>query len=129
MVPVFVSGVLCHLYLVRIIEITDEVINTWADVNELEIGQIGEITVAGPTTTQRYFAREEANQLAKIEDVDLGMNVHRMGDVGISTMMAYFGFVGARNIVWWALTTPIFLSPSSRSSTLIQMSTAAPWWY
>ncbi|MGC6418926.1 MAG: fatty acid CoA ligase family protein [Bradymonadia bacterium] len=68
--------------LVRIIEITDEVINTWADVNELETGQIGEITVAGPTTTQRYFAREEANQLAKIEDVDLGMNVHRMGDVG-----------------------------------------------
>ena len=68
--------------LVRIIKITDDVLETWSDVDELEAGQIGEITVAGPTTTQRYFARDGANQLAKIEDDELGMKVHRMGDVG-----------------------------------------------
>jgi len=71
--------------LVRIIAITDAAIGEWADVQELPVGQIGEITVTGPTTTDAYFNRDAATRLAKIREVlpDGGERiVHRMGDVG-----------------------------------------------
>jgi acyl-CoA synthetase (AMP-forming)/AMP-acid ligase II len=65
---------------VRIIRIHDGPLREWAEVEELPAGQVGEITVLGPTTTERYFEREEATLLAKIRRD--GRKVHRMGDVG-----------------------------------------------
>jgi acyl-CoA synthetase (AMP-forming)/AMP-acid ligase II len=65
---------------VRIIEITDAVLNKWSQVRELPAGEVGEITVFGPTVTSAYFGRPEATRLAKIDRN--GQNVHRMGDVG-----------------------------------------------
>ncbi|HRG94850.1 MAG TPA: fatty acid CoA ligase family protein [Polyangiaceae bacterium] len=65
---------------VRVIAITDAPLATWGEARELPAGEMGEITVAGPTVTRAYYASPEATALAKI-DRD-GVLVHRMGDVG-----------------------------------------------
>ena len=70
---------------VRIIAIDDGAIADWSGVRELAPGEVGEITVAGPTATDSYFNREAATAAAKIrERLDDGEEriVHRMGDVG-----------------------------------------------
>jgi acyl-CoA synthetase (AMP-forming)/AMP-acid ligase II len=65
---------------VRIIAITDAPIGDWQAVRELPAGEIGEITVAGPSVTEAYHARASATAVAKIREG--GRIVHRMGDVG-----------------------------------------------
>lgn len=65
---------------VRIIAISDAPIRDWSEVRELPAGEIGEITVAGPSVTEAYHARDSATVVAKIRDGD--RIVHRMGDVG-----------------------------------------------
>jgi len=70
---------------VRIIAIADDPIEHWSGVRVLPIGEIGEITVAGPTVTDSYFRRPQATALAKIRErlADGGERiVHRMGDLG-----------------------------------------------
>lgn len=70
---------------VRIIAITDAPIADWNDVRELPAGEVGEITVVGPTTTDSYFNRPQATAAAKIREVLADGSeriVHRMGDVG-----------------------------------------------
>ncbi len=64
----------------RIIQITDEPIHSWQEVQLLEAGQIGEIVVKGPVVTKTYWARPMATELAKIYDG--AQHWHRMGDVG-----------------------------------------------
>ncbi|MDC8014172.1 fatty acid CoA ligase family protein [Tahibacter soli] len=65
---------------VRIIAIDDAPIADWSQVRQLAAGEVGEITVAGPTTTERYHARDAATAAAKIADG--ARIVHRMGDLG-----------------------------------------------
>lgn len=70
---------------VRIIAITDAPIADWSGVSEVPAGQIGEITVAGPTATDAYFNRPQATAAAKISETLADGSVrivHRMGDVG-----------------------------------------------
>jgi acyl-CoA synthetase (AMP-forming)/AMP-acid ligase II len=70
---------------VRIIRIVDAPIADWRDVDVLPHGEVGEITVAGPTATDTYFRRDAATRIAKIRETlpDGGERiVHRMGDVG-----------------------------------------------
>ncbi|MGQ0798622.1 MAG: olefin beta-lactone synthetase [Pseudomarimonas sp.] len=70
---------------VRIIAIVDAALPSWSDVSELPTGEVGEITVAGPSVTDAYFARPAATALAKISETlaDGGLRiVHRMGDLG-----------------------------------------------
>ncbi|WP_454832751.1 olefin beta-lactone synthetase [Pseudoxanthomonas wuyuanensis] len=70
---------------VRIIGIVDAAIADWSDVSVLPDGQVGEITVAGPTATDSYFNRDSATRIAKIREcLPDGSEriVHRMGDVG-----------------------------------------------
>jgi acyl-CoA synthetase (AMP-forming)/AMP-acid ligase II len=70
---------------VRIIAIDDDAIAQWTDARELPRGEVGEITVAGPTATDSYFNRDAATTLAKIRErlADGGERVvHRMGDLG-----------------------------------------------
>ena len=65
---------------VRVIRIDDGEIAEWSDELVVPPGTIGEITVAGPSTTRGYFGRDAATRLAKIREG--GRLVHRMGDVG-----------------------------------------------
>lgn len=70
---------------VRIIAIDDAPIPDWSGVRELPAGQVGEITVAGPTATDSYYHRPQATAAAKIRErlADGSARiVHRMGDVG-----------------------------------------------
>jgi acyl-CoA synthetase (AMP-forming)/AMP-acid ligase II len=70
---------------VRIIAIDDDAIARWSDNLLVKPGQVGEITVAGPSTTDGYFNRDAATRLAKIREALPGGGeriVHRMGDLG-----------------------------------------------
>jgi acyl-CoA synthetase (AMP-forming)/AMP-acid ligase II len=70
---------------VRIIRIDDAAIPEWSDALQVAAGQVGEITVAGPSATDAYFNRDAQTALAKIrERLPDGSEriVHRMGDLG-----------------------------------------------
>jgi len=70
---------------VRIIRIDDGPIADWDDALLVGAGQVGEITVAGPSATDAYFNRDSQTALAKIRErlPDGGERiVHRMGDLG-----------------------------------------------
>lgn len=80
---------------VRIIEIGDAPIAHWNEVREVATGVVGEITVAGPTTTEAYHARPQATALAKIRDGE--RIVHRMGDVGYFDAQGRLWFCGRKS--------------------------------
>jgi len=70
---------------VRIIAIDDDAITRWSDALLVKPGQVGEITVAGPSATDSYFNRDAATHLAKIREALADGSeriVHRMGDLG-----------------------------------------------
>ena len=67
---------------VRIIKISDMAFNDLSETTEMPFGMPGEIIVTGPTSTDSYWQRESATEMAKISDQD-GRIWHRMGDVGI----------------------------------------------
>jgi acyl-CoA synthetase (AMP-forming)/AMP-acid ligase II len=84
---------------VRVIGTRDEAIPEWRDATELGPGEIGEITVAGPSTTERYHGREAATALAKIvESLPTGgaRVVHRMGDLGYFDAEGRLWYVGRK---------------------------------
>jgi acyl-CoA synthetase (AMP-forming)/AMP-acid ligase II len=80
---------------VRIIEITDAALPDWSQVREMPVGEVGEITVLGPTVTRAYFGRPEATRLAKIDRE--GQTVHRMGDVGYFDAEGRLWFCGRKS--------------------------------
>jgi acyl-coenzyme A synthetase/AMP-(fatty) acid ligase len=79
---------------VRVIRIDDAPIECWSDDLLVGAGQVGEITVAGPTATDAYFGRERANRLAKIAEGD--RVVHRMGDLGYFDAEGRLWFCGRK---------------------------------
>ncbi|MEP6907215.1 MAG: olefin beta-lactone synthetase, partial [Pseudoxanthomonas sp.] len=84
---------------VRIIVIDDAPITAWVDAVEVPPGIVGEITVAGPTTTDSYFNRDAATRAAKIrEPLPDGSEriVHRMGDVGYFDAQGRLWFCGRK---------------------------------
>ena len=85
---------------VRIIRIRDEAIADWSGAEELAAGDIGEITVAGPTATDSYFNRDAQTRLAKIPEALPGGReriVHRMGDVGYFDAEGRLWFCGRKS--------------------------------
>ena len=71
--------------IVRIIRISDDAIAAWDDALLVGVGQVGEITVAGPSATDSYFNRDAQTALAKIRETlpdGSERSVHRMGDLG-----------------------------------------------
>ncbi len=64
----------------KVIDITDEPIESIEQAVALPTKQIGELIVTGPVVTRCYVSSPEANALHKIKDGDRIW--HRMGDVG-----------------------------------------------
>ena len=85
---------------VRIIAITDAAIGDWTQARPLPTGEVGEITVAGPTATDQYFGRPEATRLAKIRERCTDGSeriVHRMGDLGYFDADGRLWFCGRKS--------------------------------
>ena len=89
---------------VRIIRTVDGPIGRWSDVEELPPGEVGEITVAGPTATECYWARASVTTAAKIHEAlgesleDDGVRVvHRMGDLGWFDEQGRLWFCGRKS--------------------------------
>jgi acyl-CoA synthetase (AMP-forming)/AMP-acid ligase II len=79
----------------KIIKITDEVIEEWDESLVVPDVTIGEVVVQGPWVTRQYFNLENATHLAKIRD---GENFwHRMGDVGYVDELDRLWFCGRKN--------------------------------
>ncbi len=66
---------------IRIIRLSDDVLETWNEVEELPAGELGEIVVRGSIVTREYLHRPQQTALAKIRATD-GSLWHRMGDLG-----------------------------------------------
>jgi acyl-CoA synthetase (AMP-forming)/AMP-acid ligase II len=67
---------------VRVIAISDNVIENLSDTTRMPPGMPGEIIVFGPSCTDAYWGRDSDTRMAKIPD-DYGNTWHRMGDIGI----------------------------------------------
>jgi len=117
---------------VRIIRISDDAIDTWDDALQVGAGQVGEITVAGPTATDTYWRRDEATRLSKIRETGPDGTtriVHRMGDLGWIDGDGRLWFCGRKSqrVVVDALTTlcteqfePVFNThPDVRRTALV----------
>ena len=84
---------------VRLININDDAILNWDDNLLIKQGEIGEVTVAGPSATDSYFHREQANQMGKInETLKDGSQqvVHRMGDLAWQDSQGRLWFCGRK---------------------------------
>ncbi|MGV8959830.1 MAG: olefin beta-lactone synthetase [Stenotrophomonas sp.] len=116
---------------VRIIAIDDAAIADWSGVRELPNGQVGEITVAGPTATDSYFNRDSATAAAKISETladGSRRSVHRMGDVGYFDAHGQLWFCGrktqrletARGPLYTEQVEPVFNTvPGVRRTALV----------
>lgn len=81
---------------VKIIAVTDEAINQLESTVELPTGEIGEILVLGPTTSQGYYGRPKANALSKIAHRGDERMFHRMGDLGYFDEAGRLWFCGRK---------------------------------
>jgi acyl-CoA synthetase (AMP-forming)/AMP-acid ligase II len=117
---------------VRIIRIEDDAILEWRDDLLVAPGEVGEITVAGPSATDTYFNRDAQTRLAKIREALPGGDariVHRMGDLGYFDAEGRLWFCGRKSqrVVVDAATTlcteqvePVFNAhPAVRRSALV----------
>ena len=78
----------------KIIEISDEPISDIYQLQDVAIGEIGELLVRGPVVTREYVTRTEANAIHKVLDGDTFW--HRMGDVGYLDEQDRFWFCGRK---------------------------------
>jgi len=84
---------------VRVIGISDDALPQWDDALLVNPGQVGEITVAGPSATDEYFNRPQATALAKMREALPGGGeriVHRMGDLGYFDAQGRLWFCGRK---------------------------------
>jgi acyl-CoA synthetase (AMP-forming)/AMP-acid ligase II len=85
---------------VRVIGISDDALPEWSDTLLVRQGQVGEITVAGPSATDEYFNRPKATALAKIRETlpdGIERIVHRMGDLGYFDAQGRLWFCGRKS--------------------------------
>jgi len=80
---------------VAIVAIDDGPIERWDEAQILPAGAIGEIVVAGPQVTERYYGRPEATAQMKIRDGDRVR--HRMGDLGYFDAEGRLWFCGRKS--------------------------------
>jgi len=93
----------------KVIRIRDDAIERMQDIEELPLGEIGELMVRGPVVTRRYVTRTDANPLHKVHDGDVVW--HRMGDVGHLDDADRFWFCGRKSHRVLAPDGPMYTVP------------------
>ncbi|MCF6227283.1 MAG: AMP-binding protein [Planctomycetes bacterium] len=80
----------------KVIRLTENAIADISDIEELGVGEIGEIIVKSPVTTQEYFQRPEQTKNSKILDSTgvKPLRWHRMGDTGYFDAQGRLWFCG-----------------------------------
>ena len=101
---------------VKVITIVDGIIGTLHDIEELPVGEIGEIIVRGPVVTKTYDALTEATTAAKIQipksEIGNSSTVwHRMGDCGYIDKKGCLWFSGRKVERVQTPTGPLFTEP------------------
>lgn len=81
---------------VAILRLSDEPADRLHADDLLPAGEVGEIIVQGPTTTETYWRRDTQTRLAKIGDED-GRIWHRMGDAGYFDQEGRLWFCGRKS--------------------------------
>lgn len=83
---------------IKIIAITDDVIEQFSEAEELPQNTIGEIIVSGPTVTREYLDLPDKTAEAKIYTAPdkTGKFWHRMGDLGFLDEQGNLWFVGRK---------------------------------
>lgn len=81
---------------VKIIAVTDAIVESLDDSVELPVGVVGEIVVNGPTSTDTYWQKPEQTRLAKITGTD-GRIWHRMGDTGYFDTQGRLWYCGRKS--------------------------------
>lgn len=79
---------------VKIIRISDDVIETMRQAHQLSPMEIGEIIVKGPTVTKEYLDLPQKTKEAKISDGEHFW--HRMGDIGYIDLQGNIWFLGRK---------------------------------
>ncbi|TWT49138.1 Long-chain-fatty-acid--CoA ligase [Rubripirellula amarantea] len=79
----------------KVIEISDDPIESMDQVTEKASGKIGELMVSGPMVTTQYVVRDDQNRFHKVRDGDRVW--HRMGDVGYLDSRDRFWFCGRKS--------------------------------
>ena len=80
--------------IVKIIKISDKIIEKLSDAKILAANEVGEIIVSGPTVTKEYLDLPEKTREAKIYDADIIW--HRMGDMGFIDQDGLLWFLGRK---------------------------------
>lgn len=83
---------------VKIIQQTDDELDSFESATILDNGHIGEIVVNSPNVTKSYFDNPDANAASKIKDKQ-GKIWHRMGDVGFFDEHGLLWFCGRKKHV------------------------------
>lgn len=79
---------------VKIIKISDDVIEKLSDAKILGVNEVGEIIVSGPTVTKEYLDLPDKTRESKIYD---GLTIwHRMGDMGFIDEAGLLWFLGRK---------------------------------
>lgn len=81
---------------VAILRLSDDAVESMSPQDLLPGGAVGEIIVHGPTTTDRYWQRNEQTRLAKTIDAQ-GRLWHRMGDAGYVDEQGRLWFCGRKS--------------------------------
>ncbi len=80
---------------IKIINISDAIIENVQGISFLDTDEIGEIIVKGSAVTKEYYQNEKATKMAKIYDGD---NIwHRIGDIGYFDNEGRLWFLGRKN--------------------------------
>jgi len=79
---------------VRIIRMSDAPVADWSEVDEMPVGEVGEIVVKGGVVTASYYNNSGENELAKIKDGSTFW--HRLGDLGYFDEKGRLWFCGRK---------------------------------
>jgi acyl-coenzyme A synthetase/AMP-(fatty) acid ligase len=82
---------------VKVLEISDNPVESWEKAKLMSANEVGEIVVKGPWVSTGYFENKEADRLSKIVDITTNNIWHRTGDLGKIDLHGRLWFYGRKS--------------------------------